>query len=107
MMFRNSNLPATSHFRIAAIMLVEDFLFQSAARLPDKTALICEGQRLSYAEIDAMSNRLAHAMVANGMKRGDRIALFLPNSIALVVSIFAILKAGGVFVPINHTTKRD
>jgi amino acid adenylation domain-containing protein len=88
-------------------MLVQDFLQQSAQRFPQKIALVCEGKRLSYAALDAMSNRLAHGLCENGIKRGDRVALFLPNSIALAAGIFAVLKAGAVFVPINHTTKRD
>ena len=87
--------------------LVQSFLEESAARTPDKTALICGEQRLSYAEIEAMANRLAQALVANGVGRGDRVLLFLPNSIELVVSIFATLKANAVFVPVNHSTKPD
>jgi long-chain acyl-CoA synthetase len=88
-------------------MLVQDFLEHSADRLPDKVALVCDGQRLTYAEVDAQANRLANTLSAQGVKRGDRVALFLPNCIELVIGIFAILKAGGVFVPINHTTKAD
>jgi long-chain acyl-CoA synthetase len=88
-------------------MLVQHFLEHSADRLPDKVALVCQGQRLSYAQIDAMANRLAHGLIAGGVGRGDRVAIFLPNSVASVVAIFAALKAGGVFVVINHTTKQD
>ena len=54
-----------------------------------------------------MANRLAHALLARGLQRGDRVAIFLPNSIEAVVSIFAVLKAGGVFVMVNHTTKEQ
>jgi amino acid adenylation domain-containing protein len=88
-------------------MLVQNFLHNSAARLPDKVALVCDGQRLTYAEIDAMADRLANALIAGGVKRGDRVGVFLNNSVEAVVSIFAALKVGGVFVFINHTTKRD
>ena len=88
-------------------MLVQDFLHNSAARLPDKVALVCDGQRLTYAKIDAMANRLANAMIEHGLKRGDRVAIYLNNSVEAVVGIFAALKAGGVFVVINHTTKHD
>lgn len=88
-------------------MLVQDFLHQSAARLPDKVALVCDGQRLTYAEVDAMANRLANALIEHGVRRGDRVAIYLNNSIEAVVSIFATLKAGGIFVVVNPTTKRD
>jgi long-chain acyl-CoA synthetase len=88
-------------------MLVQDFLHHSAQRLPDKVALVCDGQHLTYAEIDRMANRLANALIEHGVRRGDRVAIYLNNSIEAVVSIFATLKAGGVFVVVNHTTKRD
>ncbi len=88
-------------------MLVQDFLEDSANRLPDKIALICDGQRLTYGEIELRANRLAHALRACGLRRGDRVAIYLPNGVDLVVSVFATLKAGGVFVVISHSTKHD
>lgn len=88
-------------------MLVQQFLEHSADRLPDKVALICDGQRLTYADVEAQANRLANALRRQGLQRGDRVALYLPNSVELAIGIFAVLKAGGVFVPINHTTKAD
>lgn len=89
------------------MILVHDFLEQSAQRAPDKVALVCDGQRLTYAQLDAMANRMANALQSNGVGRGDRVVLFLPNSVELVVGIFATLKANAVFVVINHTTKQD
>jgi long-chain acyl-CoA synthetase len=86
-------------------MLVHEFLEASASRLPDKVALLCNGKRLTYARIDAMANKLANALIEIGVQRGDRIAILLPNSIESVIAIFAILKAGCVFVVINNTTK--
>ena len=88
-------------------MLVQDFLHDSAARFPDKTALVCAEQRLTYADIDSMANRLANAMAAHGLRRGDRAIIYLNNSVEAVVGIFATLKAGGVFVVVNPTTKLD
>lgn len=87
--------------------LVQHFLEFSADRLPDKVALVCADERLTYAQIEEKANRLANGLSALGVKRGDRVALFLPNSVELVIGIFAILKAGGVFVVINQTTKAD
>ena len=88
-------------------MLVHHFLEQSAARHPHKTALIFGEQRLTYQQIDAMANRLANAFLAHGLQRGDRVGIYLNNSIETVVGIFATLKAGGTFVVINHSTKQD
>ena len=46
--------------------LVQEFLEHSARRLPDKVALICDNQRLTYAEIERLANSLAHALIASG-----------------------------------------
>ena len=89
------------------MLLVNDFVEQRAARTPNKVALVCGRQRLTYAQIDKMANRMANALRDHGVERGDRVVLFLPNTIELVVGIFAILKAGGTFVAVNHTTKRE
>ncbi len=88
-------------------MLVQDFLYNSAERFPDKTALVCGDRRLTYAQVEAQANRLAHALMAHGVERGDRAAIYLPNSVEAVVAIFGTLKAAGTFVVVNHTTKRD
>ncbi len=88
-------------------MLVQGFLERSAARYPDKIALVCDGNRLSYAELDALANRLAGALAEMGVRRGDRVAIQLGNSVECVVGIFGVLKAGAVFVVINPTTKAD
>ncbi len=88
-------------------MLVQEFLESSADRLPDKVALIGDGQRLTYPEVEAQANRLAHALLAQGLQQGDRVVLFLPNCLELAIAIFAVLKAGGVFVPLNPSTKSD
>jgi len=88
-------------------MLVQHFLERSAERYPNKTALICGDQRPTYAQVDERANRLAHALIDGGVQRGDRVAIYLPNSVEAVVAIFAVLKAGAAFVVVNATTKRD
>ena len=86
-------------------MKVENFLETSAERSPDKVALICGADRLTYGEIEQRSNRLAHALVACGCEPGDRVAIALDNSVQAVVAIFAALKAGCVFVTVNPGIK--
>ena len=88
-------------------MQVEQFLEYSAQRFPDKVALITGDDRYTYRQIDEEANRLAHALIASGVQRGDRVVIFLPNSLETVVAIFATLKAGAVFVVLNSTTKPD
>ncbi len=87
--------------------LVNHFLEYSAAMFPDKVALVHQGKRLTYAVIETMANRLAAALVETGIERGDRVAIFMDNSIEAVVSIFAVLKSGAAFMVINHTTKAE
>lgn len=88
-------------------MRVEQFLRDSAVRLPGKTALVAGKKRFTFADIDRMSDRLAGALVARGVQRGDRVVVFMENCWEAVVSIFAVLKAGAVFSPINPSTKAD
>jgi amino acid adenylation domain-containing protein len=86
-------------------MQVQAFLTQTALRLPHKVALVCDQQRLTYAELEERSNRLGNALVLMGLQRGERVGLHLANSVEAVVSLFAILKAGGTFVAIPAATR--
>ncbi|KQK29043.1 AMP-dependent synthetase [Bosea thiooxidans] len=88
-------------------MRVESFVTDSARRHGAKTALVTERKRLTYAELDDLSSRLAAALAANGVKRGDRVLVFMDNCWEAAVSIFAALKAGAIFSPINASTKAD
>lgn len=85
--------------------LVQHFLERSAERFPDKTALVTEAGRFAYREINALANAVAHALAENGLVRGDRVAVYLDNSLEAVVGLFGVLKAGGVFVMVNPTAK--
>ncbi|MEW5901495.1 MAG: AMP-binding protein, partial [Acidobacteriota bacterium] len=86
-------------------MLVHEFLEKSAQKFPDKTALICGGQRLTFLEIETEANRLANAFRERGLGKQERIAIFLEPSVEAVVSVFGALKAGGVFAVINPQVK--
>ncbi|HUH77311.1 MAG TPA: AMP-binding protein, partial [Devosia sp.] len=88
-------------------MRVEHFLRDTAQRLGDKTALIAGATRLSFRELDEMSDRLAAGLLAQGVQRHDRVLVFLDNCWEAAVAIFAILKAGAVFSPVNASTKAD
>lgn len=86
-------------------MLVHHFLENSAARLPDKVALICGDQRLTYQEINQSADRLAASLVEMGVIRQDRVVIFLDSSVESVISLFGILKAGAIFIMLNPTMK--
>src|SRR5215471_18066692 len=88
-------------------MRVEEFLTNSARRFGDKVALVAGGARVTYCELDRASDRLAGALAAGGIARGDRVIVFMDNCREAVIAIFAALKAGVVFSPINPSTKAD
>ena len=88
-------------------MRVEEFLIANGAARPTKTGLGTERVRLRYDELDDLASRLAAALAANGVGRGDRVLVFMDNCWEAAVSIFAVLKAGAVFSPINASTKAD
>jgi len=91
----------------AGAPLLQDLLTESARRLPEKVALVCDGQRLTYAELDGRSNSLAHAFVRHGVERGDRVVVFADNTVQAVVSYWAILKANAVACMVNSQTRVD
>ncbi|HWK88358.1 MAG TPA: amino acid adenylation domain-containing protein, partial [Longimicrobium sp.] len=74
---------------------------QQAARTPDATAVVSEGQTLTYAELNARANRLAHHLRALGVAPGVRVGVCVERSPAMVEGILGVLKAGGVFVPLD------
>jgi amino acid adenylation domain-containing protein len=88
-------------------MRVERFLRDSAKAFPNKPALIAGGKRMSFADLDRASDRLAAALRSRGLERGERAIVYMDNCWEAVVAIFAVLKAGGVFSPINPSTKAD
>jgi long-chain acyl-CoA synthetase len=88
-------------------MRVEQFLTDSARRFGDKAALVAGGARLTYRDLDRASDRLAGAFARRGVERGDRVIVFMDNSPEAAIAIFAALKAGAVFSPINPSTKAD
>ena len=89
------------------MLLVHQFLENSARKRPDKVALIFREQRLTYAEVEAQANALSHGLIARGVRRGDRVMIWLPNAVETCIAIFATLKAGAAFVVVNPTTRQD
>ena len=90
-----------------AVPLLHDYLSDAAARLPDKVALVCRDERVTYAVLDARANALAHTLVENGVARGDRVVVFLENGVEAVVAFWAVLKANAVVSMVNPQTKTD
>lgn len=87
--------------------LLHQFLTETAAGAPTRTALIAGEARRSFAELDRDSDAVACALQSAGVGRGDRVAVMLENSIEYVAGLFGALKAGAVLVPVNPSTKAD
>lgn len=78
--------------------LLQDHLIRSAAARPDATAVVMGEERLTYAELDALSDRLAAALVAAGCGPGDRVAILTPKRPVAIAAMHACLKAGAIHV---------
>jgi acyl-CoA ligase (AMP-forming) (exosortase A-associated) len=81
--------------------LLHHMLRTSAARHPEREGLVHGGERLTYAQASSRVSSLAARLREAGLRRGERVAIYLDASVAQVVSIFGVSQAGGVFVPVN------
>lgn len=89
---RNLNYPEIPVFQI---------LRSSAMQWPERNAIIFAGMEITYRELDQLSDRFATALADLGVRKGDRVALHLPNSPQFAIAYYGLLKAGGVFVPVS------
>lgn len=89
--------PATSWQHIPVYELFE----QQAARTPEATALIFDGQRVSYRELNERANRLAHHLIHSAVRAGTPVAVCLERSPEMVTSLLAVFKTGAVYVPLD------
>jgi amino acid adenylation domain-containing protein/non-ribosomal peptide synthase protein (TIGR01720 family) len=84
-----------------------DLISQQALRTPERIAVGFEGDELSYAELDARSNQLAHYLMQRGVKADVLVPICIHRSVEMMVGILGILKAGGAYVPIDPEYPQD
>jgi long-chain acyl-CoA synthetase len=89
------------------VTTIGDILPQAARKHGDRVALIVDSQRLSFRELDALSNQVAKGLVASGVHPGDRVSLFGPNCWEWIVSYYGIIKAGAVVNPLSSMLTGD
>jgi amino acid adenylation domain-containing protein len=82
-------------------VLLQEYVSGQAERRPDATALVMGERRLTYAQLEEESNRLARVLLEQGCAAGDRICLFAPKSPEAIVGMLASLKTGGIYVPLD------
>ncbi|HXR82776.1 MAG TPA: AMP-binding protein [Hanamia sp.] len=87
--------------------LLGEALFRSAKNFPSKTAVIVKDKEYSYEFLKNKTEKLAAYFIKSGIKKGERIAIYLDNSWECIVSIYAVTLSGGVFLVINAQTKAD
>src|SRR5260370_10414392 len=90
----HQELPA--HFNVAS-----HFLDASAALHPERIAIVGEPREVSYGELAALANRAGNALLSQGVSRGDRVLIALPDSAEFVAAFFGAAKIGAVAVPVN------
>lgn len=82
-------------------MLLHNILARSVDENKSKLVAQCGDESISYGELDNLSNKLCHCLISNGIKVGDRVCIYLDKSINSLISIFAILKSGAVYIPLD------
>jgi long-chain acyl-CoA synthetase len=94
----DKGVPATINYPPVTLF---ELLEEAARKYPDNPCTIFKGEKITYKEMNTLTDRLAAGLVSLGVKKGDRVGIFMPNSPQFVLSYFAILKAGGVVVATN------
>ncbi|GLC90226.1 non-ribosomal peptide synthetase family protein [Lysinibacillus piscis] len=86
---------------------IPDAFYHAAHQYADRIALSFEDRTLTYRQLNEQSNQIAHMLVKHGLKKGDYVALIMERSIETVISLLGILKAGGVYIPIDPTYPKE
>jgi len=80
---------------------LQEILKKTAKAYPEKTAIAYSEQEISYAQLETFSNQFANSLIKLGLKKGDRVAIFLPNIPQFIIAYFGVLKAGTVVTAIS------
>src|SRR5215472_14231033 len=81
--------------------MLHRLLIESAARYPDRTAVVDRTMSMTYRELDAASARLAGELAARGVGPGDRVGLYLDKSLQAIIGLWGVLRAGAAYVPLD------
>ncbi|TMR18529.1 non-ribosomal peptide synthetase, partial [Nonomuraea zeae] len=80
---------------------LHDLVAEQARRVPEAPAVVCAGERLTYAELDARANRLAHELAGHGVGPEVPVGICLEGGLDMVTAVLGVLKAGGAYVPLD------
>src|SRR5579863_922748 len=88
--------------------LLHELFEYTADRWPEQTSVLnAELKSITYRDLDERANRLAHYMLARGLKCEDRVVIILPRSEHVYIAMLAVLKAGAAYVPLDPETPID
>ena len=86
---------------------VIDLFGEQVNNVPDQTALVCQGEKVTYSELDKQSNQIANFLIESGITKGDIVAVSLPRVNRNIVCILGILKAGAAYLPIDPANPQE
>jgi acyl-CoA synthetase (AMP-forming)/AMP-acid ligase II len=81
---------------------IADLAEHAIDAVPDRVALICGDEQVTYAQLDEKANRLAHYLIDQGVKKDDKVGLYCRNRIEIVIAMLGIVKAGAILVNVNY-----
>lgn len=81
--------------------LLTDSIEQSAKRFPDKDAFVCLNRSVTYRELHTQTSQLASLLISGGIRKGDRVGVYLNRSLETAIAIYGIMKAGAAYVPLD------
>ncbi|MFE8701461.1 class I adenylate-forming enzyme family protein [Cytobacillus sp. FJAT-54145] len=82
-------------------MNISELLSRNSRKYPLQEAVVSDRVRLTYKELNSRVNKLANALLEKGFGKGDKVVLYMPNTPEFIVTYFAVLRVGGIIVPVN------
>lgn len=86
---------------MAVALNIADLAEHAIDAVPDRVALICGDEQLTYAQLEEKANRFAHYLMDQGVREGDKVGLYCRNRIEIVIAMLGIIKAGAILVNVN------
>src|ERR1700741_5222568 len=87
---------------VALALNIADLAEHAIDAVPDRVALICGDEKLTYAQLEERANRLAHYLIDRGVQKDDKVGLYCRNRIEIVIAMLGIIKAGAILVNVNY-----
>ncbi|HQC77223.1 MAG TPA: AMP-binding protein, partial [Mycobacterium sp.] len=81
---------------------IADLAEHTIDAVPDRIAVICGDEQITFAELEEKANRLAHYLIDHGVKKDDKVGLYCRNRIEIVIAMLGIVKAGAILVNVNY-----